>query len=447
MTFDSWRQGEVAVLGLGRSGSAAVRLLRAHGIRVYASDAGRGEALEREAAALRELGTDVDTGGHDLGRIRGAVGAVVSPGIPPEAEPLMAAREAGVALVSEIDLGAEALPGLRSIVVTGTNGKTTTTALAAHLLSAGGIRATAAGNIGLAISAVALEPRSYDWVALEISSFQLHDTSRLVPTVGVMTNLSPDHLDRYSALDEYYADKRRLFANAGARSVWVLNSDDTEVMAMAFDVPGSTRTFSTAGRADAWFDRDGDALVLDGKVLLSRRELALLGDHNVANALAASLAVRAAGLDPGAIASGLGTFRALAHRLEPVGEVGGVLWINDSKATNISATRMALQAMTRPFVLLLGGRHKGEPYTALARDLGHCRQVIAYGEARAMIEHDLRKHVPVTGMDTFEEVMEQARRIARPGHAVLLSPACSSFDMFRNYEERGATFRRMVEAL
>ncbi|MGH7656887.1 MAG: Mur ligase family protein, partial [Gemmatimonadales bacterium] len=266
MTFAAWRDGEVAVLGLGRSGAAAVRLLRSHGIRVYASDAGEGEVLERDAAALRKLGADVDVGSHDLERIRRAVQVIVSPGIAPGAEPLEAARDAGVGLSSEIDLGAEALPGLKSIVVTGTNGKTTTTALVAHLLAAGGIRATAAGNIGLAISAVALEPGAYDWLALEMSSFQLHDTSRLIPAVGVMTNLSPDHLDRYGALEEYYADKRRLFANAGPESIWVLNVDDTEVMGMGFDVSGTTRTFSTGQRADAWLDRDQAALMLDGRV-------------------------------------------------------------------------------------------------------------------------------------------------------------------------------------
>ncbi|MGH7658204.1 MAG: glutamate ligase domain-containing protein, partial [Gemmatimonadales bacterium] len=228
---------------------------------------------------------------------------------------------------------------------------------------------------------------------------------------------------------------------------WVLNADDPEVMGMGFDVSGTTRTFATARRADAWLDRDRAALMLDGRILMPREDLALLGDHNVANALAASLAAQAAGLSPAGIREGLDTFRALAHRLEPVREVGEVLWINDSKATNIAATRMALRAMTRPFVLLLGGRHKGEPYTALADDLEHCRVVIAYGEARAMIEHDLDQLVPVSGMETFEEVMDQARSLARPGDGVLLSPACSSFDMFRNYEERGATFRRLVEAM
>ncbi len=445
--FDAWRDREVAVLGLGRSGSAAVRLLRHHGVPVYASDRSGGEALEPVAADLRRLGADVDVGTHNLARIEHAVRVIVSPGIPPEAPPLVAAREAGVPVSSEIDLAAEARPEQRTIVVTGTNGKTTTTALAAHLLEAGGLRATAAGNIGLPLSAVVLEEQPYDWVAVEISSFQLHDTTQFVPTVGVLTNLSPDHLDRYASLAEYYADKALLFRNARPESTWVLNADDAEVMGLAWDVAGTRRTFSVRERADAWYDRDKQELVLHGEPLLPRGHLQLLGDHNVANALAASLAVATAGVAPAAIARGLGTFRALSHRLEPVREVSGVLWINDSKATNVASTRVALEAMDRPFVVLLGGRHKGEPYTALLDGLTRCRAVVAFGEARAMVEHDLAGSIPVSGAGAFDEVMAEARRLARPGDAVLLSPACSSFDMFRNYEERGTTFRRLVEAM
>jgi len=445
--FDAWRDREVVVLGLGRSGSAAVRLLRQYGVPVYVSDRSADEALEPVAAELRRLGADVDVGTHDLGRIGLAAHVIVSPGIPPEAPPLVAAREAGVPVSSEIDLAAMARPEQRTIVVTGTNGKTTTTALTAHLLEAAGFRATAAGNIGLPLSAVALEDQPYDWVAVEVSSFQLHDTTRFVPTVGVLTNLSPDHLDRYASLAEYYADKALLFRNANPDSTWVLNADDAEVMGLAWDVAGVRRTFSVRERADAWYDRSEHTLVLHGDPLLPRAHLRLLGDHNVANALAASLAVATAGAAPAAIARGLGTFRALSHRLEPVREVSNVLWINDSKATNVASTRVALQAMDRPFVLLLGGRHKGEPYTALLDGLDRCRTVIAFGEARAMVEHDLAGSVPVSAAGTFEEVLAQARRLARPGDAVLLTPACSSFDMFRNYEERGATFRRLVEEM
>jgi UDP-N-acetylmuramoylalanine--D-glutamate ligase len=222
------------------------------------------------------------------------------------------------------------------------------------------------------------------------------------------------------------------------------------VLDLARGVAGRTVLFSlvTARGADAWYDAAHGELRLRGDVLIMRDELHLLGDHNVANALAAALAVHEAGVPTVLIGEGLRSFRALPHRLEPVREVKGVLWINDSKATNIAATTVAVIAMQRPFVLLLGGRHKGEPYTSLAPLLAErCRLVIAYGEAGPLVEQDLKSKVPLERGSTFEDVLARARLAAQPGDAVLLSPACSSFDMFKNYEERGAIFRRIVEAL
>ena len=204
-----------------------------------------------------------------------------------------------------------------------------------------------------------------DWLAVEFSSFQLHDTPRVNPNAGILTNLSPDHLDRYASLAEYYDDKRLLFANAHEGSVWVSNADDPESVAMVGGVAGRHLRFSARDEADGWYDRDRDALMLGRTPLLARKELRLLGDHNVENALAAALAVQSTGLGIGDIAKGLRSFEALTHRLEPVGELDGVLWINDSKATNVASTEKAVAALDRPFVLLLGGRHKGEPYTRL----------------------------------------------------------------------------------
>ncbi|MGH7529049.1 MAG: UDP-N-acetylmuramoyl-L-alanine--D-glutamate ligase, partial [Gemmatimonadales bacterium] len=376
---------------------------------------------------------------------------VVSPGVPPEAPPLAAARAAGVAIVSELDLGFRALAplGIRCIAITGTNGKTTTTALIAHLLGVAGLKATAAGNIGRPLADIAVTGDRYQWLSVEVSSFQLHDSPHFAPQVGVLTNLAPDHLDRYPSADAYYADKRLLFRNARPQDVWVLNADDAGVLELARGVAGRRVLFSLATRADAWYDRDAGVLRLGGESLLRRQELALLGDHNVANALAGALAVHEAGIPVPLIAEGLRAFRALPHRLEPVAEIGGVRWINDSKATNIASTTVAVQAMDRPFVLLLGGRHKGEPYTALGALLargGRCRRVIAYGEAGAIVERDLAGRVPLERGTTFANVVARARGAARAGDAVLLSPACSSYDMFHNYEERGATFRRLATA-
>jgi UDP-N-acetylmuramoylalanine--D-glutamate ligase len=216
---------------------------------------------------------------------------------------------------------------------------------------------------------------------------------------------------------------------------------------MVRTVPGRHLRFSVRDRADAWLDRPAGRLMLGTEPLLPRGELPLLGDHNVANALTAALAATAAGCSMDGIAKGLRTFKAIPHRVEPVREVAGVLWINDSKSTNITSTEVAIAALDRPFVLLLGGRHKGEPYTRLAAPLrDRCRAVVAYGEAGPLVIEDLRDAVEVVPAGSFEEVLATARSLARAGDAVLLSPACSSYDMFKNYEERGARFRQAVEA-
>jgi len=314
-------------------------------------------------------------------------------------------------------------------------------------LSAAGLRATTAGNIGRPVTDLAMSNERYQWLSLEVSSFQLHDSPNFAPNIGLLTNLAPDHLDRYPSADAYYADKRLLFRNASEDDVWVLNADDQLVLDLARGAAGRIVLFSLVKSADAWYDTKQRLLRLGGEALLKRDELHLLGDHNVANALAAALAVHETGIPAPLIAEGLRSFRPLPHRLEPVGEVNGVLWINDSKATNIAATTVAVIAMQRPFVLLLGGRHKGEPYTSLAPLLADkCRLVIAYGEAGPLVEQDLQGKAPLERGTTFENVIERARRAAKSGDAVLLSPACSSYDMFKNYEERGATFRRLVEA-
>ena len=445
---DAWRGGRVAVIGLGKSGTAATRLLVREGVRVYASDASPAPYAGAAAETLRSLpGVEVELGRHDAAKIRAAAGVVVSPGVPPDAPPLVAARAAGVPIVSELDLGFRGLSGVRCIAVTGTNGKTTTTALIAHLLVQAGLRAEAAGNIGRPLTDVALAAEPPQWLAVEVSSFQLHDSPHFAPEIGVLTNLAPDHLDRYPDVAAYYADKRLLFRNAMDDNVWVVNGDDPAALELVAAARGRRVRFSLRGPGDGWYDAAERSLRLGGGELLRRDALQLLGLHNVANALAAALAVQEAGIGPAAIAEGLRTFRPLPHRLEPVGEVNGVRWINDSKATNVASTVVAIEAMDRPFVLLLGGRHKGEPYTSLVPLLRpRCRLVVAYGEAGPLVEHDLGGRVPLERGGDFDDVVARARRAARPGDAVLLSPACSSYDMFANYEERGATFRRLALA-
>lgn len=452
MTPPGGKEREVAILGLGKSGASAAKLLLADGNRVYVSDSGTAPSVEDAARQLRDIGAYVDTGGHDLARIARASKVVVSPGIDPEAEPIAAAREAKRPLVSEIEIALGYLKDTRIIAVTGTNGKTTTTALIGHILRGLGTDAVDAGNIGTPLSDLARRDVHPDWIALEMSSFQLHDTPSLNPTVGVLTNLSPDHLDRYPSEDEYYADKALLFANAGARSKWVLNEDDQRVKAMTEKVKGTQFHFSLREKSDAWLDDAEGTLELNGRPLMSRTELNLLGNHNVANALAAALAVSVADASYStddsreAIAAALRSFQALHHRLEVVGELDGVQWINDSKATNVSSSRVAIEGMRRPTVLLMGGRHKGEAYTSLADPIRKSvKKIIAYGESGPIIEKDLTGVVPLERLESdFSEVIRHARESAAAGDVILLSPACSSYDMFRNYEERGERFRKLA---
>src|SRR4051794_8606025 len=430
----TWTRGEIAVVGLARSGRAAAELLARAGATVYASDAGAGDAVQHAARVLEPLGVAVQQGGHDLARIAASAVVVASPGVPPDAAPLAAARAAGRAIVSELEIALQFLPGQRYIAITGTNGKTTTTAITHRLLEGLGYDAVAAGNIGTPLAEVALRERAPDWIALETSSFQLHDTPSIAPAAGVLTNLSANHLDRYSSVEEYFADKALLFRNAGPRSVTVSNADDPDSQAMVARVPGRHLRFTTAaGAADGYYDRGSDQLVVLDAPLIARSELALLGDHNVANALAAALAVMGADESHRAqkarakIADALRGFRALEHRIEPAGTFGGVDWINDSKSTNVASTLVALRGMRKPTVLLLGGRHKGEPYTALADELRRTgRAVIAYGESGSIVEADLGGVVPVERLgSSFESVLGRARELAQPGGPLLLSPPCS----------------------
>jgi UDP-N-acetylmuramoylalanine--D-glutamate ligase len=445
----------IGVLGLGRSGCAAARLALSRGDRVYASDAGDSPDLRAAAQAVQRAEGDAEVGSHSIDELAACDMLVVSPGIPPSAAVLNDPRLAGIPRISELEYAFRHLDA-PVIGVTGTNGKSTTTALTAHLLRSADYDAPAAGNIGLALSEVALREEPPDWVVVEASSFQLADIDTFAPRIGVVTNLSADHLDRYPDVDTYYADKANLFRNATPSSVWVLNGEDASVRALPGDAVGERRWFRTDRALDD--GEEGGFVRTDGELVLRERdgdeplvnasEMQIIGRHNRANALAAAIAAVAAGADTESVRAGLRTFGGLEHRLESVTEANGVLWVNDSKATNIGSTLVALRSMTRPTVLLLGGRHKGEPYTMLLDEIReHVTAVVAYGEAADRIVADLAPHVRVDRVTgDFEQVVSRAAELARPGDSVLLSPACSSYDMFRNYEERGARFKALATA-
>ncbi|MEN8376259.1 MAG: UDP-N-acetylmuramoyl-L-alanine--D-glutamate ligase [Gemmatimonadota bacterium] len=446
----------VGVLGLARSGRAAARLALSQGSDVFASDAGEGPDLLAAAEEVRALGGAAETGGHTPERLGACDLLVVSPGIPPEAEILRDTAVAAVPRVSELEFSYRALTA-RTVAVTGTNGKSTTTALTSHLLAAADIDAPAAGNIGAPLSDVALRRPQPEWVVVEASSFQLADIETFAPAIGAVTNLSPDHLDRYPDVGAYYADKAKLFRNAGPESRWVLNGEDPDVLEIAGSAPGDRHYVRVASppasgqERGAYLQPDGQ-LVLRGErgeqFLVPQHELPLLGVHNVANALFAAVIADLIGAPLDAIRAGLRSARPLPHRLEVVCERDGVLWIDDSKATNVGAAVVAVRSLPRPAVLLLGGRHKQEPYDRLIPELAdRVRVVLAYGEAAERIVDDLDGHVCLERPEGgFEDVLARADELARAGEAVLLAPACSSYDMFRDYAQRGERFARFARA-
>jgi UDP-N-acetylmuramoylalanine--D-glutamate ligase len=451
----------VAILGLGASGVAAARLALSRGDDVHVSDLETDAATRARGADLRALGADVELGSHDVARIAGSDLVVVSPGIPPHAPVLRELRARGVRWISEPELAARVFDGAL-IAVTGTNGKTTTALLIHHLLEAAGIDAAVGGNVGgghaPAAAALAVERLDAAWWVLELSSYQLADIDTLTPDIGVLTNLAPDHLDRYESVGEYWGDKARLFDNASSDSVWVLNGDQPEVEALAGDAPGRRYRFSVARtpRSAAWID-DG-SLVLDvgdgAEGLVPTDEIPLLGRHNHVNALCAALTARLAGAPVDAIREGLRTAEPLRHRLEAVGEFGGVLWVNDSKATNVASAVSAVESLDRPLVLLLGGTDKGESMDPLAdtleRDRPRIRAVVTYGAAGPRIANDLDAHaagLPLHRVDGgLDAAVALARTLARPGDAIVLAPAASSFDEFDNYAARGDRFAALARA-
>ena len=450
------RPGRVGVLGLARSGRAAAKLALASGSQVLASDAAENDRVREAASEIRRLGGEAEIGGHTVDRLAECELVVVSPGIPPTAGVIRALEGRDVPLTSELEFAWLHLD--RPVTaVTGTNGKTTVTAWITHLLATAGRDAVSAGNIGTALSEVALRDPPPEEVVVEASSYQLGRTQAFEPRIGVVTNLAPDHLDRYPSVDAYYADKARLFANARPHSTWVLNGDDAAVQALAGDAPGRrlyfrTRSEPAAEESGGWLAPDGTLMlrvVGEDEALVREDDLRLLGGHNRANALAAAVTAFAVTGDVVALRAGLRSFPPLRHRLEPLGETDGVLWVNDSKATNVASAAVAVESMRRPTILLAGGRAKGESFEPLGdAAVRRVRTVVAYGEAADRIDVELGHRVPVRKVSgPFRNAVWQAWDLAESGDAILLAPACASFDMFDDYEDRGRQFARLAEEI
>jgi UDP-N-acetylmuramoylalanine--D-glutamate ligase len=438
-------EGPYLVVGLARSGQAAARVLAERGEEVIGVDAGRPEGAEGLARAGVEINLDGD-GDEHLDRIRCVV---KSPGVPRDVPAVAAALRRRTPVIGELELGWRLLAN-RFVAVTGTNGKTSVTELCGHLWRTAGEPVEVAGNVGTPLTSLVGRAAPGATVVCECSSFQLEDAEAFAPECGAFLNLAADHLDRHPSLDDYLAAKLRIFANQGPNDVAIVNAD--EPVLHGRELPGEAErvTFCRASACDMAVT--GGTMSWHGEPLLEVRELRGLGEHTAANALAAAAAALASGLGAAAVAEGLRTFEGLPHRLEPVAEVEGVRYVNDSKATNVAAARAALQSFEGGVRAILGGRPKGERFDALAGPIAdRCVACYLIGEAAEHLERDLvaawEAGIELHVCGDLAHAFTAASADAKPGEVVLLVPACSSFDAYRDFEERGEHFRSLVEEL
>jgi UDP-N-acetylmuramoylalanine--D-glutamate ligase len=436
--------GPFLVVGLARSGAAAARLLASRGERVIGVDSGRPEGAERLAEAGVEVNLDVD--GTSL--LEGVRTVVKSPGVPNGAAVIAAARERGLEVVGELELAWRAIPN-RFAAVTGTNGKTTTAELLGELYRAAGEPVSVAGNVGTPLASLVGELAEESTVVCECSSFQLEDADGFAPECAVFLNLAPDHLDRHPTAAQYLAAKLRIFARQGNDDVAVFNGDDPALSGV--DLGGCARRvrFCVGPDPDCEVSLSEGTIFFAGEPLIEAAELKLAGEHNIQNAMAAAAAALAMGLDREAVQAGLRSFEGLPHRLEKVAEIDGVAFVNDSKATNVSAATAALRSFEGGVHAILGGQPKGESFEPLAEPVRErCAAVYLIGEAADGIAAALAgSGVAIKRGESLEDAVAAAAAAAQPGEAVLLSPACASFDAFRDYEQRGEAFRVAVAGL
>jgi UDP-N-acetylmuramoylalanine--D-glutamate ligase len=422
-------------------------LLAGRGEEVIAVDAGHPAG----AAGLREVGVEVVLDADGVALLDGIRTVVKSPGVPREAAVIAAALERGTDVVGELELAWRAIPN-RFVAVTGTNGKTTTVELLGHLYEAAGEPVAVAGNVGRPLSSLAGELERDATVVCEASSFQLEDTVAFAPECAVFLNLAPDHLDRHAGLESYLAAKLRIFANQGNDDVAIYNGDDPALAGV--DLGGCARriAFCHGAGPDCQVSISGETVFYDEEPLLATGELGLLGEHNVANAMAAAAAALAMGLDPDAVREGLRTFAGVPHRLEEVAEIGAVRFVNDSKATNVAAASVGLNAFESGVHAILGGSEKGEPFAGLVEPVRErCVACYLIGAAADRLAIELsavaEAGVELHRCEDLEDAVRQAAAAAGPGEVVLLSPACASFDAFESFEQRGERFREIVEGL
>jgi UDP-N-acetylmuramoylalanine--D-glutamate ligase len=440
----------ILVVGLARTGIAAARFLHRRGAFVRATDLAVESCLGPEVAELRAGGIMLELGGHSDETFAGAEIIVLSPGVSHRLPALHAARARGVPVIGEIELAARFIRE-PIVAVTGTNGKTTTTELVGAMLTASGRRVFVGGNIGRPLIGYVDGDLRADTVVAEVSSFQLDTIQTFRPAVGVLLNISADHLDRYPDFEAYAASKMRLFANQKPSDTAVVNGGDPVIAAHLGSLRGRKLFFNTSGaQGAARLDSRRLMLNLPGcaAVPLDLSPFRLRGAHNAENATAAALAALTAGASPEGIQAALNVFAPAAHRLETIGVVDGVEYVNDSKATNVDAVRRALECFASPVVLIMGGVDKGGDFGRLAASVRHRgRGLVLLGGGREAIRAALGGLLPTREASDMRAAVQAARAMAAAGDVVLLAPGCASFDLYANYEERGDDFRRVVRDL
>lgn len=440
----------VLVVGLAQTGVATARFLSDRGATVMGTDIRGREELEREFPELKGTDMELYVGTIESEAFLRADLIVVSPGVPPSIPPLTRARERGVPIVSEIEMASWFVKS-PIVAVTGTNGKTTTTRLIGDMLEKTGKRIFVGGNIGNPMVNLVPVDEQTDLAVVELSSFQLEAVERFRPAVALLLNLTEDHLDRYANFGEYVEAKSRLFVNQKPSDVSILNGGDPAVLQAASSCRARKIYFNARPGTEEGAFSDGRRITVQGawgEETYDLRKCRLIGGHNTENMMAAVLAARLCGCPQDLVQETLETFEGLPHRLEFVRELDGVSYVNDSKGTNVGAVVRSLQAFTGSVILIGGGKDKGGDYAPLRKAiLEKVKHLILIGEARERMGHELGGAVPISYSDSLEGAVKLAHCLGKAGDTVLLSPACSSYDMFRDYEERGDTFKALVAGL
>lgn len=444
----NWKH--IAILGAGESGVGAALLAQTHGLSVYISDSKA--AVEPYASELQTAGINLYEGGHDIERIAACDVVVKSPGIPNHIPLLASIASKGIPIVSEIEF-ASRFTKATLIAITGSNGKTTTTALTGHVLKQAGINVQIGGNIGKSFARLLAQEPPAEVYVLEVSSFQSDHLIEFKPKIAIITNFSPDHLDRYNnRMEEYSAAKFALLKNMDEDDIFIFNTEDdwTQRMRKTHDLKcqqlgfGMERTEETA----AWIN-EHKHIIINNHDIMNMEELALKGQHNARNSMASSMAARLLHVRKESIRESLTNFDTIEHRLESLGSIRGVTFINDSKATNVNASWYALESVSKPVIWIAGGVDKGNDYTELMAMVEHkVKAIVCLGENNQKLLDEFTGHVKViTETRSMEKAVKMAFSLADKNDTILLSPACASFDLFDNYEDRGEQFKYWVRQL